>query len=139
MSVRVTRTYEFDAPPEAVWAFIADPGKRAGAISVVESYEVDGDRATWQVRLPIPFLRTTVTVETADVERNPPHHVRFVGRSRALQVTGEHTVEETDGGSRLVNEFVVEGRLPGVETFFSRNLDRELDNLERAIRRDLVG
>jgi carbon monoxide dehydrogenase subunit G len=138
MTVRVSRTYEFEAPAERVWSFIADPARRADAISVVDSYELDGEGgATWQVRLPIPVVDSTVSVETREVERDPPHHVAFVGRSRVMRVRGEHTVEETATGARLVNEFVVDGRLPGVERFFRRRLDDELDNLEVALRRDL--
>jgi carbon monoxide dehydrogenase subunit G len=138
MTVRVRRTFEFDAPCERVWEFISDPGKRADAISVVDRYETRGDRnAVWHVRLPIPFVDTTASVETEDVERDPPRHVKFVGRSSVMRVTGTHTAESTDDGCRLENEFVVEGRVPGVERFFKRNLDRELDNLEQALRRDL--
>jgi carbon monoxide dehydrogenase subunit G len=138
MTVRLQRTFEFDAPVDRVWEFIADPAKRASAISVVTDFEVHDDRsATWHVSLPIPVIDTTVTVETEDEERDPPRYVRFVGRSRAMRVVGEHTIEEADGGCRLVNEFVVDGRLPGVERFFRRNLDRELDNLDAALRRDL--
>lgn len=137
MTVRVRRAFEFDAPGDRVWEFIADPGKRAEAISVVESFERDGDDATWHIRLPIPLLDSTATVHTQDVEREPPTHVKFVGRSRIMRVTGEHTIEPTENGSRLVNEFVVEGRLPGVERYFRRHLDDELDNLEAALRREL--
>lgn len=139
MTVRVQRTFEFDAPPGRVWEFIADPAKRAEAISVVEEYEegTDARKGTWHIRLPIPFVDSTVSVDTEDVERDPPHYVRFVGRSRVMHVTGEHTIEKTDGGSRLHNEFVVDGRIPGVERFFRRNLNAELDNLEAALRRDL--
>jgi hypothetical protein len=55
-----------------------------------------------------------------------------------MRVTGEHTIETVaDDQCRLENEFIVDGRLPGVERFFKRNLDRELKNLERALRRDL--
>jgi len=137
MTVRVRRVFEFDAPPEAVWEFIADPSKRADAISVVERYEVDEGTgaATWHVRLPIPLVKSTARVETEDVERDPPRYVKFVGKSSVLRVTGEHTVEPTDGHTRLVNEFVVDGRVPGVERFFKRNLDEELENLERALSR----
>lgn len=139
MTVRVHRTFEFDATPEEVWEFIADPEKRAGAISVVDSYDPheDGRSATWHVRLPIPFVSSTVSVETEDVVREEPRYVKFVGRSRALRVTGEHTIETTDSGATLDNLFVVDGKLPGVEKFFERNLDRELDNLEAALRREL--
>ncbi|MFB6103825.1 MAG: SRPBCC family protein [Halobacteriaceae archaeon] len=135
MTVRVTRTFDLSIPPDRVWAFIADPENRAEAISVVERYETTGEgETTWHVSLPIPLVDSTVEVRTRDVEVDEPTHVKFVGRSSAFQVTGEHTVEPTDTGCRLVNEFVVDGRLPGVETFFRRGLDDELDNLERALR-----
>ncbi|SHG84352.1 SRPBCC family protein [Halobaculum gomorrense] len=139
MTVRVRREFVFDADPEDVWAFISDPGKRAGAISVVDEYEVGDDgTATWHVRLPIPVIRSSIAVETEEVRKEPPEYVKFVGKSRAFRVTGEHTVSGTDeGGARLVNEFVVDGRLPGVESFFERKFGEELDNLERALEREL--
>jgi len=141
MTVRVRRVFEFDADPETVWEFIADPGKRADAISVVERYEVDKEAgtATWHVRLPIPLVNSTARVETEDVAREPPEYVKFVGKSSVLRVTGEHTIEPTESGARLINEFVVDGRVPGVERFFKRNLDAELENLERALRRSVEG
>jgi carbon monoxide dehydrogenase subunit G len=137
MTVRVRRTFEFDVPGERVWDFIADPGKRADAISVVDAFETTDGTTTWHVRLPIPVVKSTIAVETEDVAREEPRHVKFVGRSRVMHVTGEHTIEETTDGSRLHNEFVVDGRLPGVERFFERHLDEELANLEAALRRDL--
>ncbi|MEF8779508.1 MAG: SRPBCC family protein [Haloferacaceae archaeon] len=138
MTVRVSRTFEFAVPPEDVWGFISDPDKRASAISVVDSYEVHEDgSATWQVALPIPVISSTVTVETENLTMDPPNRVKFIGRSRALRVTGEHTIEPTEAGCDLHNEFVVEGRLPGVERFFKRNLDDELTNLENALREEL--
>ena len=137
MTVRVERTFDLGVPPETVWAFIADPERRASVISVVEDYEQTGERtAVWHVRVPIPFLDATVPVETEDVERDPPRYVKFVGRSSALRVTGEHELSETDEGSRLVNRFTVEGKVPGVERYFKKNLDRELDNLEAALREE---
>jgi len=137
MTVRVERTFELDAPPERVWEFIADPEKRAAAISVVDSWETDGEETTWYIELPIPLLNQTVTVRTRDVERVENERVRFVGRSRVMDVQGEHELEAVDGGTRLINRFTVDGKLPGVERFFERNLDSELDNLESALRRDL--
>ncbi|PSP78112.1 polyketide cyclase [Halobacteriales archaeon QS_1_68_20] len=140
MTVQVERTFDLSAPPEEVWAFISDAGKRAGAISVVESYELhdeDGERATWHVSLPIPLVRGTVSVETEQLERDPPRYVRFVGRSKVMRVVGEHELEEIEDGTRLHNRFQVKGKLPGVETFFERNFQDELRNLERAIEDDL--
>ena len=139
MTVRVRRAFEFEAPPERVWEFIADPGKRAEAISVVRDYEVDADgtHATWQIDLQLPLVDRTATVETEDIEREEPRYVKFVGKSSVMRVTGEHRIEDTDTGCRLHNEFVVDGRLPGVERFFKKRLDAELDNLDAALRRDL--
>jgi len=138
MTVRVSRTFDLNAPAEDVWAFISDAEKRAGAISVVDTFEVHDERhATWHVSLPIPMIRSTISVETEEVERDPPNRVKFVGKSRAFRVTGEHTITETDDGCRLANEFVVDGRLPGVESFFKRNFDAELSNLEDALRASL--
>ncbi|QFU83825.1 SRPBCC family protein [Natronorubrum aibiense] len=140
MTVRVDRSFELSATPEDVWAFIADPKNRARAISVVQEYTVDdpdGRRVTWHVELPIPLVRKTVRVETEDITREPPSYVKFVGKSKVLTVTGEHEIVETDGGTRLENHFVVDGKLPGVEKFFKHNLDGELENLRRALERDL--
>lgn len=140
MTVRVERSFSLPVSRERVWSFIADPGNRAQAISVVADYRLsddEGRRATWEVELPIPLVRKTVTVETKDIVRDPPRYVKFQGRSKAMTVTGEHELHETDEGCRLDNRFVVEGRLPGVETFFRRHLDDELENLRRAAERDV--
>ncbi|WP_424004606.1 SRPBCC family protein [Haloarcula salina] len=139
MTVRVERSMTVSAPPERVWEFIADPERRAEPISVVEDWDVEDERhATWFLTLPIPVINRTLRVETEDVERREPEYVRFVGTSKVMRVQGEHELEETeDGGTRLTNRFVVEGRLPGVEGFFKRNLDGELRNLEDALRDDL--
>ncbi|SEH10939.1 Carbon monoxide dehydrogenase subunit G [Natronorubrum sediminis] len=140
MTVRVDRSFEVSAPPERVWAFIADPENRAQAISVVHEYTANdpaGKEVTWHVELPIPFVRKTITVETEDVARDPPTYVEFVGRSKVMDVTGTHEIVETADGTRLENSFVVDGKLPGVETFFERNLDDELENLRVALADDL--
>ncbi|WP_435358089.1 SRPBCC family protein [Haloarchaeobius sp. DFWS5] len=137
MTVRVERTFEFPVRPERVWEFIADPELRARSISVVSRFELDdetGKRATWYVELPIPLLNKTVPVQTRDVERREPEFVKFTGRSRVMKVTGEHEIVPTEEGCRLTNLFVVDGKLPGVERYFKRHLDEELDNLEAAMR-----
>ena len=142
MTVRVERRFALAAEPEEVWAFISDPAKRAGAISVVDEFELrseDGREATWHVSLPIPMVRRTVRVDTRDVTREPPTYVEFTGTSKVMNVVGKHRIEEIEGGCELVNEFVVDGKLPGVEKFFKRNLDEELENLQRALERDLEG
>lgn len=140
MTVRVERTFELDAPPERVWRFIADPANRARAIGVVADFDVDPTddrRLTWHVSLPIPFVDRTTAVETRDLERDPPNFVEFVGRSSVMDVRGSHEITATERGSRVANRFVVNGRVPGVERFFTGTLDDELENLRRAAERAL--
>lgn len=141
MTVRVQRRFTLPATCEEVWEFISDPERRAQAISVVSEYELkdeSGRKATWYIDIPIPVIRRAARVETEDVTRDPPKYVEFVGRSKVMQVTGTHRLEEIEGGCRLTNEFVVNGKLPGVERFFKHNLDSELENLEDAIREYLA-
>jgi carbon monoxide dehydrogenase subunit G len=139
MTVRVERTMTVSAAPERVWEFIADPERRARPISVVTDWEeTDETRSTWHLKLPIPVIDRTIAVKTEDVELREPEYVRFVGRSKVMRVQGEHELEATeDGGTTLTNRFVVDGRLPGVERFFKKNLDGEMDNLEAALREHL--
>lgn len=138
MTVRVERVVELPAPREAVWAFISDPEKRARPISVVSDFEkLDDHRAVWHLKLPIPVINRTIRVETEDKEFSPPEYVEFVGNSKVMRVLGEHDLESLDGGTRLTNRFTVEGKVPGVERFFKRNMESEFDNLEAAIREEL--
>jgi carbon monoxide dehydrogenase subunit G len=138
MTIRVERTFELPVARERVWEFIADPEKRATPISVVTDFEVEDERNhIWHVKLPIPVINRTIAVKTEEVETRPPEYVKFIGRSKVMRVVGEHTLTETDEGTNLHNQFTVEGKLPGVERFFKRNLDAELDNLETALRLDL--
>lgn len=137
MTVRVERTFDLGVLPETVWEFISDPEKRASVISVVADYEQTGEHTSiWHIKLPIPFFDRTVPVKTEDVEREPPRYVKFVGRSSALRVTGEHEIQETEEGCKLVNRFTVDGKVPGIERYFKKNLDSELDNLEAALREE---
>ncbi|MFC5970419.1 CoxG family protein [Halomarina salina] len=139
MTVRVERTFDLDASPEEVWAFISDPRKRAAPISVVDEFEETGEgTAVWHVKLPIPLLKRTASIETEETDVRPPEYVRFVGRSKVMRVVGEHELTPHGDGTRLTNRFTVDGKLPGVEKYFERNLDGELDNLEDALRRDLA-
>lgn len=134
MTVRVERVVDVSAPREDVWEFISDPEKRARPISVVSDFELleDGS-AVWQLKLPIPVINRTVRVETEDTKFRPPEYVEFVGQSKVMRVVGEHRLDEIEDGTRLTNTFVVDGKLPGVERFFKRNMETEFDNLENAI------
>jgi carbon monoxide dehydrogenase subunit G len=139
MVADVERTFEVEAPIEKVWELIADPTKRAEAISVVESYSDEGEEFVWNLELPIPVVNGTVEVRTQDVRRNPPEYVKFVGRSKVMEVTGEHILESTDTGCRVTNRFVVNGKVPGVEKFFQRRIDAEIDNLFSMLTGELEG
>lgn len=137
MTVRVEHAFDIDASPDRIWEFLADPVARAQAISVVDRFEQRGETTIWFIALPIPFARTTISVETEDVVREEPNKVSFRGRSSAFTVTGEHTITPEDGVSRVSTRFVVDGRAPGVERYFERNFESEVRNLERALRRHL--
>lgn len=138
MTVRVERTLTVPAAPERVWDFIADPERRAAPISVIEEWDVDEDgSATWYLSLPIPLVDRRVAIETSDDERRPPEYVSFTGRSRVMSVRGEHELEPAEGGTKLTNRFVVDGRIPGVERFFRRHFDDEIERLEEALLADI--
>ncbi|QSG09322.1 CoxG family protein [Halapricum desulfuricans] len=140
MTIRVEREVDVPVPPERVWEYIVEPENRARPISVVTDFELDDEtarKATWHIKLPIPLIDRTIAVETEDVTRDPPKYVKFTGRSKVMRVVGEHELEPTETGTRLTNRFTVEGRVPGVERFFKRNLETEFDNIEDALFDDL--
>jgi carbon monoxide dehydrogenase subunit G len=140
MTARVEHTMSIPAPPERVWDFLVDPEKRARPISVIIDFRTDtadARRATWELKLPIPLIRNTVTVETEDIERDPPEYVKFVGRSKIMRITGEHELQPIEEGTRVTSRFEVDGRLPGVEKYFKRNFRGEFDNVEQALLEEL--
>lgn len=139
MVVRARRVVEVSAPPERVWEFIDDPEKRAEPISIVEDFELLQDgKAVWHVSLPIPITDRTMRVETENRRRIPTEEVEFVGNSRAFRVIGKHVLRPTENGTELDNSFTVDGRIPGVERFFKKNIDSELENLEFALKEYLA-
>jgi carbon monoxide dehydrogenase subunit G len=138
MTVRVERVFELSAEPDDVWSFISDPEKRARPISVVTDFEKTGEHtATWYVKLPIPYVNRSIAVETEEVNFDPPHEVEFIGRSKVMRVVGEHILEPIENGTRLTNRFTVDGKLPGVERYFKRNMDAEIQSVEQALLDDL--
>lgn len=137
MTVEVERAFDVDGSIDTVWDLLSDDETRAKTISVVESYDLrtsaDDIRVIWNLSLPVPLVSSTIEVRTREVERDPPHYVKFVGQSKVMTVTGEHELTETEDGCHVVNRFVVDGKVPGVEKFFERNIDGELDNFRDAI------
>ncbi len=133
MTVEVERTFEVDATIEEVWELLADEANRAQAIEVVEEFDTGGEETVWQIALPLPVTDRTISVRTWDIERESPNYVEFVGRSKAMDVVGEHEITATETGCRVRNRFVVDGKLPGVERFFRRRIDGEIDNIRRLV------
>lgn len=138
MTVSDERKFEIASSPDAVWEFMADPEHRARSLSIVEDFErVDDTHTTWYLSLPIPAIDETVALETKDTHRDAPTQLAFVGRSDVGRIEGEHEFEAIETGTRITNRMTVEGSLPGVETYFERNLDEELTNLETALQTEL--
>lgn len=135
--MEVERTAELGAAPHEVWELISDPAERAGAISFVKDYEVRNDEATWHVELPIPLLRPRIDLETRDVEKDPLRYVKLIGRSRLLELTGEHWLEPIEGGTRLTVRVRAEAGAPLVEKFMRKKLEDEVDDLLDTLRRRL--
>lgn len=133
MTVEIERSYRVEAPIEAVWELLSDPATRARAISVVDRFEEREGETVWHLRLPIPLVRRTIPVRTWDVERDPPRYVRFAGESSIMAVTGEHELTADDGATTVRNRFVVDGTVPGVEGFFKRSIDDELERIRRYV------
>jgi carbon monoxide dehydrogenase subunit G len=133
MTVEVERTFEVDAPIEDVWELLADETNRARSIEVVEEFDTGGEETIWQIALPLPVTDRTISVRTWDIERDSPNYVEFVGRSKAMDVVGEHELTETETGCRVHNRFVVDGKLPGVERFFERRIDDEIENIRQLV------
>lgn len=137
MTVEVERAFDVEAPITAVWEILSDEEARAKTISVVQSYDLrsggEHSEVVWHLSLPIPVVRSTIAVRTRDVERDPPRYVKFAGTSKVMTVTGEHELRETDTGCHVVNRFIVDGKVPGVERFFERNIDGEMENFRESI------
>jgi carbon monoxide dehydrogenase subunit G len=129
MTVEVERFFDVETSQAEVWALLASDENRARAIEVVDRFEEEGEETLWHVKLPGPLSSRTMAVRTWDLQRDPPRYVKFVGRSKAMDVTGEHELTEREGGCRVRNRFVVDGKIPGVERFFQRNIDDEIDNI----------
>jgi carbon monoxide dehydrogenase subunit G len=133
MTVDVERSYAVDTDCSEVWELLTNERNRAEAISVVDSFERDGDETIWQVKLPGPLSSRTMAVRTWDIETDPPRFVEFVGRSKVMDVTGEHELSDTEEGCHVRSRFVVDGKLPGVERFFRRNIDDEIRNIMETV------
>jgi carbon monoxide dehydrogenase subunit G len=129
MTVEVERSFDVETPREEVWELLSSDENRARAIEVVDRFERDGDETIWHVSLPGPLSSRTMAVRTWDIQRDAPRYVEFVGRAKAMDVTGEHELTERGTGCRVRNRFVVDGKLPGVERFFRRNIDGEIENI----------
>jgi carbon monoxide dehydrogenase subunit G len=129
MTVEVERSFDVETSREEVWELLSSDENRARAIEVVDRFESDGNKTIWHVSLPGPLSSRTMAIRTWDIQRDAPRYVEFVGRAKAMDVTGEHELTERATGCQVRNRFVVDGKLPGVERFFRRNIDGEIENI----------
>jgi carbon monoxide dehydrogenase subunit G len=73
----------FEAPPEAVYGALTDPGQMAEAFSSIDRIDVEGDDWTVIVRPPLPGgfrLRFSVRFQ----ELREPEHARFEAWGKTL-------------------------------------------------------
>jgi carbon monoxide dehydrogenase subunit G len=85
MVLEIERLVDVDADIYDAWETLADPEGRASEISLVESYRVEGEGFVWEIALPLPTIRSKISVQSRDVKRDPPHLVHFVAESKAIE------------------------------------------------------
>ncbi len=77
--MKFEKTFEVDAPQQAVWDFITDPGKVAACMpgcAEVERLEDNKHRATLKTR--VGPIATTFTVEIETREERPPDFASYM-------------------------------------------------------------
>jgi uncharacterized protein len=132
----IEERFDVAAAPEAVWAFLLDPGRLAACIPGCERLEVVDER-TYRLRVTVKvgFLATTQDVRMTVVEAEPPRRLVAEGRGEdtrlGSQVDIRNTLELAPAGSgvttvRYRSEVKVLGRLGGVGDAVMKVKAREL-------------
>jgi uncharacterized protein len=132
----IEERFDVAAAPEAVWAFLLDPGRLATCIPGCERLEVVDER-TYRLRVTVKvgFLGTTQDVRMTVVEAEPPRRLVAEGRGEdtrlGSQVDIRNTLELAPAGSgvttvRYRSEVKVLGRLGGVGDAVMKVKAREL-------------
>ena len=130
----------FAAPPERVFALLTDPDIVAPAMPAVRAHAVV-DRDHWNAKVKPPFpLAPSITIAFTVLDRRPPSHagLRAQGGGADVTSTFDLSAEGEETVMRWRAELKFSGLLarlarPGLEAVASRQANRTLDAVERAL------
>jgi uncharacterized membrane protein len=126
------RTVDIAAPPDRVWALIADVERWPERIPTVDSVERldDGPLAVGsRTRLQQPRLPTSVWTVT---ELTDGSSYTWESTSPGVTITAAHVVEPRPDGSRLTLSVTVSGWMSGPGWLMTRSLTRKYVETEAA-------
>ena len=125
-------TVTVDAPPERVWAVVADVERwpeRIPTVTAVERLDAGPLRVGSRTRLEQPRLPTAVWTVTELAEGSS---YTWESRSPGVTVTAAHVVEPHPDGSRLILSVTVSGPMSRIGWLMTRSLTRRYVETEAA-------
>jgi uncharacterized membrane protein len=125
-------TVTVDAPPERVWAVVADVERwpeRIPTVHAVERLDAGPLRVGSRTRLEQPRLPTAVWTVTELTEGSS---YTWESRSPGVTVTAAHVVEPHPDGSRLTLSVTVSGPMSRIGWLMTRSLTRRYVETEAA-------
>lgn len=136
--MRVQESIEIAAPPDQVWAFVADPGNDPTWCPKVQSVEAAGAR-TWTVmHKPVP-LRPAQELVVEHLDAEPPARLRLREEDDASVFEVEYRLEPAAGGTRFTqtSDFTWK-KLPRVlHKTFARGVRRDIRAQLKALKATL--
>jgi uncharacterized membrane protein len=125
-------TVTVDAPPERVWAVVADVERwpeRIPTVHAVERLDAGPLRVGSRTRLEQPRLPTAVWTVTELTEGSS---YTWESRSPGVTVTAAHVVEPHPDGSRLTLSVTVSGPMSRIGWLMTRSLTKRYVETEAA-------
>lgn len=125
-------TVTVDAPPERVWAVVADVERwpeRIPTVHAVERLDAGPLRVGSRTRLEQPRLPTAVWTVTELTEGSS---YTWESRSPGVTVTAAHVVEPHPDGSRLTLTVTVSGPMSRIGWLMTRSLTKRYVETEAA-------
>ena len=125
-------TVTVDAPPERVWAVVADVERwpeRIPTVHAVERLDAGPLRVGSRTRLEQPRLPTAVWTVTELAEGSS---YTWESRSPGVTVTAAHVVEPHPDGSRLTLSVTVSGPMSRIGWLMTRSLTKRYVETEAA-------
>jgi aerobic-type carbon monoxide dehydrogenase small subunit (CoxS/CutS family)/carbon monoxide dehydrogenase subunit G len=120
----LTERLSLSAPPDAVWAALADLRAVAGCVPGAEVSALDGDHVTGRVRVSLGPITVSFAGEGTVTRDDATHSGRLTGRGRdggsGTAVEGEARYALRPSGSGTELEISVSWRLTGALAQFSR-------------------